>query len=133
MLFRSEETGIRFFEDAARKAPVRGQTPREQLAEIVKNETGMAYTSKVAADRIISAGWRPPVQRITTLDELDSLSFPAIVREEPTDPTEFFPQIWEMGYQVGWCRVGHRFFDIDDCTPRLPVRVLHTPENGDTE
>ena len=108
------------------------QTPRAQLAEIIKNETGMTYTSKVAADRIVSEGWRPPARVIETRSELDCLDYPAIVREEPADPDEFYPAIWEMGYQTGWCRAGHRFFNLDDCTPRLPVRVLYAPENGDT-
>lgn len=78
------------------------------------------------ADRIVSAGWRPPARVITDPAELDQLVFPAIIREIPADPTEFFPQIWEMGFQTGWCRVGRQFFDLDDCTPRLPVLVLYT-------
>ena len=106
-------------------------TPRAQLAAALNLRRGV--DPEKVADAVIAAGWRPPARVITDRVELDSLSFPAIVREEPTDPTEFFPQIWEMGYQVGWCRVGHQFFDIDDCTPRLPVRVLLTAENGDTE
>lgn len=96
---------------------------RDQLAGIIEGETGMAFTSRTAADRILSAGYRPPARVIETCEELDALTFPCLIREEPTDSTDFYPQIWEMGFQTDWCRAGS-MYDPDDCTPRLPVTVL---------
>jgi hypothetical protein len=39
---------------------------------------------------------------------------------------DFYQPLWEMGFQVGWCRAGKQF-DPDDDEPRLPVRVLYDP------
>ena len=60
---------------------------------------------------------------IETQEALDGLDFPCVVREIPTDITEFYPQIWEMTFQSGWARAG-RDFDPQDSSPRLPVQVL---------
>lgn len=120
------------------------QTASEHLAEILHKQGaycgGCDYESRCPdcdkvldsyAAAILADGWRPPARVIETREELDTLGFPCVIREEPTHPTEFYPVIWEMGFQTGWCWAG-RDFDPDDCTPRLPIRVLWTPENGDT-
>lgn len=75
--------------------------------------------SPLAAKGTVGTGQRV----IRTQAELDALGFHCGIREIPADPMEFYPQIWEMGYQSGWCRVG-RMFDPDDCSPNLPVMVL---------
>lgn len=83
------------------------------------------------ADRLLAAGWRPPARVITTAEDLDALGFPCVIREIPDDPLEFYPQIWEMACQLGWCRVGRVMWNEDDCTPTLPVEVLVEPKEGD--
>ncbi|WP_029926342.1 hypothetical protein [Nocardia otitidiscaviarum] len=81
------------------------------------------------AEDLIDEGWRPPPRRIETSEQLDTLDFPCVIREIPDDPLEFYPQIWEMAFQVGWCRAG-RLFDENDCTPTLPIEVLHEGERA---
>lgn len=74
------------------------------------------------------AGWRPPAREITTAEQLAELdtAFPCVIRENPADSTDFYPAMWEMGFQVGWCRAG-QMYDPDDCTPTLPATVLVLP------
>lgn len=40
---------------------------------------------------------------------------------------DFYPQLWEMAFSCGWSRAG-KFYDPDDESPRLPVRLLWHPE-----
>lgn len=75
------------------------------------------------AAAVLDAGLRPPARRIETPEQLATLGFPCGIREIPDDDMEFYPQVWEMGFQVGWCRAG-QMFDENDCTPTLPVLVL---------
>ena len=76
----------------------------------------------------VATGDRPTLRLIEEAVEFDTLrDFPCIVREQPEDPTNFYPQIWELGFQMGWCRVGKQF-DPEDCTPELPVVVLLSTE-----
>lgn len=90
-----------------------------------------ALDADTVADRLLAAGWRPPARVIETVEQLDTLGYPCVIREVPhadepmTD--DFYPQMWEMGLQVGWCRAG-AMFRVKDCTPALPVEVLVEPE-----
>jgi hypothetical protein len=129
-----EETGIRLFGDAARKAPARDQAPREQLAEIVKNETGMAYTSKVAADRIISAGWRPPARVIADPADLDALPVGSVVYARSkayTAAPDFDDETAIVWLKPGavWTVTSEEALEH----ARGSVTLLHTPEDGDAE
>ncbi len=93
-----------------------GQTDREAVYQRERDVT------KLLGD--IASGDRPTLRLIGDATEFDTLrTFPCIVREQPDEPNEFYPQLWEMGFQTGWCRVG-KPFDPEDCTPELPVVVL---------
>lgn len=118
------EKGIRLFDDPARKAPVADQTPREELAEIIKRETGMSYTSKTAADRIIAEGWRPPARVIEDPVELDMLPVGSIVAVGEGVATTRFSDGW---YVTG------EYWDLrsesDELIERCgAVTVLHARE-----
>lgn len=39
---------------------------------------------------------------------------------------DFYPQLWEMAFMCGWTRSGS-YYNPDDDSPRLPVRVLWNP------
>lgn len=102
---------------------------RTELADLIQREAdphlidNYRANLEKAAEAILRDGYRPPARVIETQEELDALTFPCLIREEPTDSTDFYPQIWEMGFQTDWCRAG-AMYDPDDCTPRLPVTVL---------
>ena len=114
------------------------QTPRAQLAEIIKNETGMTYTSKVAADRIVSEGWRPPARVIETPENegdytaaiaaLDALPRGTLIQLR-NEACQSIGGWWEV---IGSDRLlsSEQLVDVADGTP---VTVLHTPENGDPQ
>lgn len=78
--------------------------------------------------------WRP-LQVI----EQDTVNFPfgTVVQEihHPDDACiepncDYYAPLWEMGFQVGWCRAGCMYDHTDD-SPRMPVRLLWHPEWSD--
>lgn len=93
----------------------------------------MSLATRVDALASGLAGWRPPARKITTAEQMAELGleFPCLIREDSEDPTEFYPQMWAMALQAGWYRVGEPF-DPNDCTPRLPVTVVHVPTEAVT-
>lgn len=105
---------------------------RDTLIELIDDTRADGHSPREAADYLLDAGWRPPAHEITTAEELAELdaTFPCVIREKPADPTNFYPAMWEMGFQVGWCRAG-QMFDPDDCTPTLPVTVVYVPTEED--
>ncbi|MGI5223024.1 hypothetical protein [Nocardia sp. CA-290969] len=117
------------------------QTPAEQLAEILHKQGaycgGCDYESRCPdcdkvldsyAVAILAAGWRPPTRVITDPAELDALPAGSVVMDSP------YPEgdVYRRTSDGAWEEPG---FDAT-CTSRslsLPVVVLHTPQNGETE
>ena len=101
---------------------------RDTLATTIFGMWHADVTTGQIADAVIASGWTPPGREITTAEQLAELdtAFPCVIRENPADSTDFYPAMWEMGFQVGWCRAG-QMYDPDDCTPTLPATVLVLP------
>ena len=117
----AEVAALQEFRRAERVAEQKRADRRDRLAAVMYDAD--TFVRADLADTVLRAGYRPPQRVIETPEELDALTFPCLIREEPTDSTDFYPQIWEMGFQTDWCRAG-AMFDPEDCTPRLPVTVL---------
>ena len=94
------------------------------------------------ADYLLSQGWRPPMRVIETVEELESVEFPAILEGSGTyvdgkttfTNCQFRPRPeWSGGYPglfetlvVGFVGAGYNLVEAKDI--HLPIKVLWGPE-----
>lgn len=76
--------------------------------------------------RHVEQVWREACT-IRTSDQInDYWPTSTVIREEPANEYDFYPQIWEMAYQCGWTRAGEKY-NPDDDSPRLPALLIWHP------
>ncbi|MEH3135377.1 MAG: hypothetical protein PGN30_10295 [Mycolicibacterium neoaurum] len=90
---------------------------------------GKRFGLKINLDHHVADEWREACT-IRTAEQLAAYwPTSTVIREEPENDFDFYPQIWEMAYQCGWTRAGEKY-NPDDDSPRLPALVIWHPDGA---
>ena len=100
-----------------------------RLTDALEDSVSLSRIDALAVDRLCDlVELLQGRVRIETVEQLAACwDTGAVIQEIPTEPMDFYPQIWEWAFSCGWARVGSKY-DPDDDAPRLPCRVLYTPD-----